>query len=193
MCLRTFPLIHGHANVFRGPPKRSGSQEFGEVCTDKKESLRVRHSKTSRHVNPPGCDFASRGLPCPRSLLVSRILTKLSIDKVPGDLSFLDDQTAPKSYCLKMTEARSQNGYHRDASSNNPQSKEGDRRGDRAETQHPIGSRESWASQQTAGLQMCLNCLLPRHILFFNTWCSKGHVCLQPREKAFASLCTRHD
>lgn len=108
-----------------------------------KKAGRTRHSKTSRRVNPPGCDFASRGLTCPRSLLVSRILTKLSIDKVPGDLSFLDDQTAPKSYCLKMTEARSQNGYHRDASSNNPQSKEGDRRGDEAETQHPIGSRES--------------------------------------------------
>lgn len=74
MCLRTFPLTHGHANGFQGPSRRSGSQEFGEVCTDKKESLRTRHSKTSRRVNPSGFDFAFRGLTCPRSLLASLLL-----------------------------------------------------------------------------------------------------------------------
>lgn len=31
------------------------------------------------------------------------------------------------------------------------------------------------------------------YTFFHTSGCSKGHVCLQPREKAFGSLCTRHD
>lgn len=86
MCLRTFLIIRSRANVFRGPSKRSGSQEFGEVCMDNKETLRTRRSKTSRRVKTPGCDFASSGLPkviIGDDQLVMRILTKPSIDKVP--------------------------------------------------------------------------------------------------------------
>ena len=198
MCLRTFLIIRGRANVFRGPSKRSGSQEFGEVCMDNKETLRTRRSKTSRRVKTPGCDFASSGLPCPRSLLVMtnwwwEYWQSLPLTRCRGDLSFLDDQTAPKSCCLKMTEARSQRGYHSNASSNNPQKRE--ETGGMTELKHGIPSGlERHGRLNNGRAADMLELSSPQMYTFLHTSrCSKGHVWLQPREKAFASLCTRHD
>lgn len=185
-CLRVFknfPLILGRANVFQGPLKGAALRSLVKsVWTTKKPSGRgiQRPADVYRLL-----DAISLPVACParRSLLVMRTLTKPSIDKVPRDLLFLDDQTAPKSYCLRMTEARSQRGYHRDASSNNPQTGRKQEGQDRAETQHPIGperhgrllKRQASDTPELSSSQM--------YTFFHTSGCSKATYAFSPERR----------